>query len=45
MGHITFDGYLYGDVTGGKDSYRNRETRPYKVCEMLPGVIIHSPLN
>jgi hypothetical protein len=33
MGHITFDVYLYGDVTGGKDSYRNRETRPYKVTQ------------
>jgi hypothetical protein len=36
--------YLYGDVTGGKDSYRNRATRPCKVCEILPGVIFTAPL-
>lgn len=43
MDYITFDVYLYGNVTGGKDSRRHMETRPQNVRKMLPGLIIHSP--
>jgi hypothetical protein len=43
MGYATFYVYLYGDVTRGKDSRRNRETRSYKMHKMFPGVIIHTP--
>ncbi|MEM3084811.1 MAG: hypothetical protein QXN83_09010 [Nitrososphaerales archaeon] len=45
MGNVTFYMHMHSYVIGSKDSSRNRKTGPYAVREMLPRIIIHSPLD
>ena len=39
VGYIAFSMYMYGNVTGSKDSCRGRKTRSDAMCEMFPRMI------
>lgn len=45
MGHAAFCLYMHGDVAGCKDGCRDGKAGLEEVRKMLPGVVIHSPLN